>query len=259
MLAATPPTAYPHVNALLDEWVAQLQAALGHKLVGVYLYGSLVTGDFDDAISDIDLLAATTNAIDEADFEALKALHAAFVAQHPEWDDRIEIAYLSLDALRTFKTKTSLIAIVSPGEPFHFRQADNDWSLNWYMVREKGVMLYGPSPKTIIAPVSKQEFLQTVRGHLDWWRVGVDEMRQRGGQAYAILTLCRALYTLTHGEQVSKRQAALWAARELPQWSPLIHNALAWRQAMRAETADGEATFAETRRFVHAVIDTILG
>ncbi|HEY6540678.1 MAG TPA: aminoglycoside adenylyltransferase domain-containing protein, partial [Ktedonobacteraceae bacterium] len=80
----------------------------------------------------------------------------------------------------------------------------------------------------------------------------------RKGQAYAILTMCRALYTSRNGEQVSKKQAALWAQEQLPEWSQLIGNALVWREASKDEQADDDATFAETKRFVDVVRDLIL-
>src|SRR5260221_6440812 len=140
------PTNYPHVNTLLESILFQMQTILGEKLVGLYLYGSLVTGDFDDASSDIDLLAVTSTDIDEAEFSALKSMHGGIVTNHPEWDNRLEIAYLSLDALKTFKTRTSKIAIISPGEPFHIKEAGIDWLMNWYMLREICVTLFGPSP-----------------------------------------------------------------------------------------------------------------
>ena len=41
------------------------------------------------------------------------------------------------------------------------------------------------------------------------------------------------------GERVSKRQAALWAQEELPEWSGLIRSALAWREAWRSLTTCG--------------------
>ena len=45
-------------------------------------------------------------------------------------------------------------------------------------------------------------------------------------QAYAILTMCRALYALQQGRIVSKPVAARWAQETLgPQWSPLIERA----------------------------------
>jgi predicted nucleotidyltransferase len=52
------PTPYADVNQLLEQLLSSLQTILGKKLVGLYLYGSLVTGDFDHECSDIDLLAA---------------------------------------------------------------------------------------------------------------------------------------------------------------------------------------------------------
>ena len=49
-------------------------------------------------------------------------------------------------------------------------------------------------------------------------------------QAYAILTMCRALYTLQHGTVVSKPVAARWAQETLGErWAALIERAAAWR------------------------------
>src|SRR5256885_1458336 len=96
------PTAYPHVNALLDHLISQLQTILGPKFVGLYLFGSLVMGDYDDGTSDVDLLAATSDDLDQADFEALKKMHDDIVANDKRWDNHIEVAYLSLEALKTF-------------------------------------------------------------------------------------------------------------------------------------------------------------
>ena len=90
------------------------------------------------------------------------------------------------------------------------------------------------------------------------WREWIDQIRTRPSQAYAILTMCRGLYTCKQGDQVSKRQAALWAAQELPAWSSLIKNALVWRGAWQDDHVDHEATLPETRRFVAFMIDQAL-
>jgi hypothetical protein len=70
--------------------------------------------------------------------------------------------------------------------------------------------------------------------------------------------MCRALYAYKNAEQVSKRQAALWVAQELPQWSGLIENAFLWRAAWRDEGVDHDATFPETLRFVQFMIAQIV-
>ena len=63
--------------------------------------------------------------------------------------------------------------------------------------------------------------------------------------------MCRALYTFKTGDFVSKKQAALWAEKELPEWSSLIQRAVLWRDAWRDEHVDHDATLEETLRFVH--------
>src|SRR5215204_6879160 len=105
---------YPDIRILLNDITAGLQSVLGKKLVGLYLYGSLVAGDFDYEISDIDLLAATATAVNENELETLRKMHAELVKDRPAWDNRIETAYLSLEALKTFKFKQSRIANISP-------------------------------------------------------------------------------------------------------------------------------------------------
>src|SRR2546426_5656938 len=113
----TDPTPYADINELLEQLLSGIQKILGEKLAGFYLYGSLVTGDFEKESSDIDLLAATSADIDEKEGEALHKMHHDFADRHREWDGRIEVAYLAVTALQTFKIRQSKMAIISPGEP----------------------------------------------------------------------------------------------------------------------------------------------
>ena len=64
-------TPYPEIEKLLSDLLYQMQRILAKNLIGSYLYGSLVTGDFDLEVSDIDLLAATSFDIDDKEFERL--------------------------------------------------------------------------------------------------------------------------------------------------------------------------------------------
>ena len=48
-------------------------------------------------------------------------------------------------------------------------------------------------------------------------------------QPFAVLTLCRTLYTLEHGVVVSKPVAARWCQQTIDQqWTTLIEWALTW-------------------------------
>ena len=246
------------IKSLLDRLTDEIGRSLDGSLVGLYVYGSLVTGDFDKESSDIDLLAVVSSDIEGKNFARLDRMHARLVEEYPAWEDRIEVAYLTATALWIFKTETNDMAVVSPGEPFHLKAAGRDWLMNWYTVREIGITLYGPQPRTLIPEISKAEFVEAVREHAKYWEEWVHEMRTPGSQAYAVLTMCRALYTRTHGEQASKKEAALWARAHLPQWAPLIERSWSRRSDTRDEETDEEA-FYETVRFVRDVACRVRG
>lgn len=253
------PTAFAHINALLDELLADIQRVLADKLVGLYLTGSLVTGDFDADTSDIDLLAAIHDELSAAEFSAVERMHDDFAARYPQWHDRIEVLYYSLHGLRTYKTERSPIAVISPGEPFHYReeQAGIDWLMNWYIIQHQGMTLFGPPPAEIMEPATTTEFVTVVRDHALSWPAWLTDDSHRGYQSYAILTLCRAMYAIKYGEQASKIQAAAWAANEFPQWAELINNALVWRKEHGKVQVDHAATLSETRRFLAFVVERI--
>ena len=253
------PTQYPDINRLLNDLISQLRSILGGKFVGLYLYGSLVWGDFDDDASDIDLLAALTSDLDKGEAAALKTMHEDIARTHKAWDGKIEVQYLSLRGLKTFQSKSTAMAVISPGEQFHIIEADKEWLLNWYFVQDYGITLFGPSPGTFIDPISKDEFVRAVVHHAHQWPKWMPKTRNsRPYQSYAILTMCRSLYTYKHGQQVSKKQAAHWAQKELPQWATLIQSALEWRLSARLrDPLDHEATYLQPRRFVRYISDLI--
>jgi predicted nucleotidyltransferase len=248
-----PFTPYPDIDGLLSDLLDRVKQILGQNLVGLYLYGSLVTGDFDPEISDMDMLAVVSSDVDEAQFERLHAMHDGLEAENPRWKDRIEVQYVSTHALQTFRTEKSQIAALSPGEPFHFKDAGSEWLINWYIIRERGQVLYGPDPRTYIPPISKGEYLQTVREHATMWVEWLEQPQDQAWQAYVILTMCRILYAIRFGEQPSKREAALWMQREYPDWAGLVRKALVWRKGERDEGPAQQATWPETARFVRFV------
>jgi len=251
-------TSFDDINGLLQCFQTDLQSTLGEKLVGIYIYGSLVWGDFNHHTSDIDLLVATEVDIDGNDFAKLNDMQDRLVKRFDQWNDRIDIAYVSKSALKTFKFKRSQIAVISPGEPFNVKEAGTDWLMNFYFVQEKCITLFGTDPRNIIEPTTKDEFLVAVKNQALEWRDWVTQTRgSLGFQFYAVLTICRALYALKHGEQVSKTTAGQWAKKAYPQWAVLIKDALAWRTDGQNLTPDQLSRYPEVERFVREMLGTL--
>jgi predicted nucleotidyltransferase len=247
------PVVYPaSVDELLPALLAGIQTALGPGLLGAYLYGSIATGDFDVDVSDLDLLVVAETAVNDDAFQRLAGVHNAIVAGWPEWDDRLDIDYVSKEALATFRDHPSQIAVITPGEPFGHKLAGADWLLNWYMVQERGITLIGPPPVTFIGRISRDEFVENVHSYAAEWKTRVLRVGSQKEEAYVVLTMCRALYAQRKGEQSSKRSAAAWASEAVPEYAPLI----AWAVAARDNWRSSEATPAspETIRFVEFVV-----
>lgn len=251
------PTPHADINELLELLLSEMQSILGKKLIGLYIFGSLVVGDFDYENSDIDLVAALSADLDEKEFERLRLMHQDVVNHIKKWDNRIEIGYIAVENLKKAPSPHT-IALISPGEPFHVKETETDWIINRSVLHEKGLALYGPPSKVIVAPISREELMQTVHDNAKNWREWITHteiIRHRRYQAYIILTMCRELYRLNHdGKVVSKKEAVFWAEKKLPEWSSLIQDALIWRDAWRDEQVDHDATLSETLRFVRFVI-----
>ena len=242
------------VEPVLAQLTAGLRSVLRDQLVGIYLYGSLITGDFAPGISDIDLVVVLTEALDEANFESLHRLHQSIVARQREWHDRLELAYISQDALRTFRNQTSTIGIISPGEPFHLIQAGDDWLISWYKLREDGVALLGPPIQSLIDEIPKHDYLKAVGEHIRHYRDSVKKPHNKQALSYIVLTVARGLYTLAQGEPPSKVQAARWARQRYPQWAELIERALSWREDPQSDSLRPQ----QIRPKVAAYVDDML-
>lgn len=246
---------HPEIAQLLDEFQSGIETAMGGDFVGLYLFGSLVYGDFTPGVSDIDLLAVSRRSVTEVDTDRLRAMHRALIDRYPEWNDRIEVAYQSLHGLRTFHTERSPMGIISPGEAMHLIEAGDDWLINWYFVLDHGITLAGPPPETIIAPISHEAFVTAARDQGRRWPSELRHVKDQRGESYAILTVCRALYTHHTGELVSKIKAARWVQGRHPEWTDLIEMALERR--LSAEDNGPVDTFEDTVRFIDMVVAEI--
>lgn len=220
------------INSLLENISKELQNCLNDNLVGIYIFGSLAWGDFNYKSSDIDIVVVTNSDITSQNFVALDLIHKKLIETYPYWDDRIEIAYVSLSSLRNLKKSMCNIALISPGEPFNIKVAGTDWMINFYLLQNNNITVFGPEPKMILPLITKDEFMFNVKQQaLEWKDWIVNTKDSIGYQYYAVLTLCRAYYVICNGEQVSKKTAGNYAKLKFDKWKSLIEEALSYYQS----------------------------
>jgi predicted nucleotidyltransferase len=230
------PTPYPDVNEVLDLLFSTVQQSLGDQFTGMYLHGSLASGGFDE-YSDIDVFVVTKSGISEETFTDLRAMHTEIAALDSPWAIQLEVAYVPEDALRRSDPSHTRYPHLDrgKGEVLHWVSSESDWNIYRYILRERGIVIWGPHPKTLIDPVSADDLRMAVAQGLPLWFNPIleepAEINKRGLQSFFVLSICRMLYTLTYGEILPKAAAAAWGIESLaPRWTPLIERALIGRQ-----------------------------
>lgn len=252
---AHPPDLPPEVIPLLDELTAGIRDALGESIVGIYLRGSLALGGFDPATSDVDLLVVTERPVSEMEGEALTLLHNRIPPTNADVAGRrYEVSYIDRVSIRSFGPSQRLHPRSGDEAPFEWYEHRDNFVLERWTVREHGVTLLGPDPKTLIDPVSDAEIRAAVASEL---RIRIDDwaessgsapgwLQHRGAQVFEVETVCRALHTLATGELRTKAEAVAWARDTLPaEWQPL----LAWSQTCRGDLTQDETRIEEVRAF----------
>lgn len=243
----------------LDTLVAEIRALLGDDLIGLYLYGSLVSGGFDPEASDLDLVAVTSSEVGELDFARLERMHHDFVHRHPDWQNRLDIVYIGRATLSAFRRGDGSFAVISPGEPFHVRTDVADWLQTWYLLRETSVTLLGDDAAELVPPIARSEFVAALVRYADLMRTRSQEDSGPGALAYGVLTICRALQTVRTNTEPSKQEGAAWTRERMPEWAWLIDAALECRRSRGTIGFDDEPTRAAAQRFIGLLSDEIAG
>lgn len=240
------------VEEMLQVLLAGLERVLGNNLVGVYLRGSLVTGDFDPLTSDVDVLVVTRCPVDGTTFDALAALHADLDARPNPFAGRLEVAYLDSGAVWQFEPGQRHPTL-GQGETLAWTEHGVNWILERWDIRRHGRALFGPDPRTLIEPVPAGALRGVVAARLQEWAAWArqpddpDWLLPRKHKAYVVETICRALYTLARGEMASKPAAVTWALETLPEpWRTTVIRARTWRHD---DTAD-PSIVGEVAKFV---------
>lgn len=250
-------TPYRDVNIILHRLRKDVEQVLGAQLIGMYLYGSLSLGDFNPETSDVDFLVVTRDDLPDHTIQALSDMHRAIAGSNLPYAHRLEGSYIPQAALRRYNADDSAHPYINShdehGITVRVEPHGSDWNLQRHIVREQGVVIVGPPPAHLIDPVSPDALQAGVRELLNgWWKGLLDSpiLEQADYQAFAVLTMCRMLYTFEHGTVVSKPVAARWALATLePRWHWLIEWALVYPDMPPRDPLD------ETRAFILYVME----
>lgn len=233
---------YPELREVLNTFVNAIKAELAENLIGIYLVGSIASGDFD-LDSDVDFLVVTNTELTETNRKSLQEIHArihdidCYPAKH------LEGSYISISDLNDWSTvgQKKLYYFDNGSTTYEESTHDNQWHVRW-ILRERGITLIGQKPETILQPIPvdklsneiKTAMIQVMKLFEDEINRPLSFFNSRFGQSFAVLTYCRMLHTLHTGTVQSKKAAVKWAKKFVePKWVKTIDQAWNEREGVR--------------------------
>src|SRR6201988_836898 len=164
------PTPHSDVNEILNLLLTNIKEILQSQFVGMYLFGSLANGDFDQH-SDIDVLIVTYGQISSDTFTALKEMHARINQIDSSWAIQLEVSYIPQEALRRFDPNDKLHPHMDRGtdEVLHMKSHESVWMIQRHLLLERGIKITGPEPKSLIDPIELSELRRAVIDELPLW------------------------------------------------------------------------------------------
>jgi Nucleotidyltransferase domain len=192
-----PPEVHDHLGRFRDGLLALVQ------LRGLYLYGSLTTGDFSPACSDIDVVAVTEREPGGLVLDHLSALHLDLARRGG--------AFARLNCLYV---PAGTVADPERLHAYWYGDQFTQWQLKVMTMAElghSGQALHGPWPPPGLPAVSPAELREHARDQLaGYWR----RLTHRPGiwlqdkwVDFALVTLARTAAVLHDGELITKSQA----------------------------------------------------
>ena len=133
-LIANRVTPYPEINKILDLLLSNASAVLGNQLVGMYLYGSLSSGDFNLETSDIDFLVVTTSSLSDKTIAELESMHHRLWKSGLKWAAKLEGSYIPKRDIRRHDPRSGPCPTVNEGQ-FYLDQRGSDWIIQRHVIR----------------------------------------------------------------------------------------------------------------------------
>lgn len=217
----------PETAAYANEVADRLRTTLGDDLVGVYLHGSAVLGDFSRDHSDIDIVAVTEDSLSDDQKRAIAEQLSSTSLPLPVHELEFHLVRrqsisgtVDAPAFELHLTNGASNRVVD-GEGHH---GDPDLVMHFAVLAEHGQALLGPPASQIFPRVGRERLIRAFARELKW-------AKEHASPSYQVLNAARAWQFLETGAIASKLEGGAWAGGHVRDTST-IDAALQHRRGM---------------------------
>lgn len=219
----------PAIQPLMEDYLQALESLRTH-FYGIYIYGSIALGAFEDTASDIDVIALTQGEWSQDELKQLEAMHTRLIGEH-RLGKRLEVLYVPLSGLGKSGREIAPYPGVHDGKfvPSGFNDVNG---VTWWILKHRGIRLLGPEREELPFDYEWRQVLFTMRFNLDVYFVR--QLKRShiyffdAGVEFTVTNLCRILTTIEDNEIVSKSASLkIWRERLPERWRLLLDES--WR------------------------------
>lgn len=194
------------LDAYLRELTHRTSAVLGESLVALYLHGSAAMDAFVPSRSDVDVLCITRGSPSPSQKRGLTQSLSEASLPCPGVGLEMSVVTMAEASAPSDPPAFELHIATDEGKVVDGDEAIGNLDLvaELAMTRARSVVLAGPTPHDVIAPVDRTALLQAMADDLRW---AVETERV----GYAVLNACRCLRFVREGTLSSKTEGGEWA------------------------------------------------
>lgn len=226
------PTQHKDVNSIVLLLLQKSQKILGDNLLAMYLHGSLATSDFNqEKGSDIDFIIVLNKEVSDDMIKKLREMLGELAQYDSKLSKKLEGSYVPKDWLENNEPSEQVRPYINRGD-LNLYPYGYEWVLEKFLIREKGLVVFGPPPIQFIEPVSADDVRRANAKILigDWQPMLTESSHLKDDKyrVYAVLTMCRCLFLFDKNEIASKPTAIAYVKEKFPEWKELVEVALNW-------------------------------
>ncbi|SES30471.1 nucleotidyltransferase domain-containing protein [Psychrobacillus sp. OK032] len=215
------------VQSFMQEYVELLNKHLPSDLIeGVYIYGSIALGAFNESKSDIDFIVLLRRVVSEQEVVTIQEIHVQ-MNKHP-FGKRMDVVYIQVNAIGKTNEELPTYPYCSDGVV-----KIGHWDVNhitWWVLKEHGITLRGTLIGELNIPTKWEDVLKTLEYNMN------EYCFSKSKKTYPFLfdsmvesatcTISRIICSLDQRDIFSKDKAVILCVDMLPErWHLLLKEA----------------------------------
>nr|WP_301287907.1 aminoglycoside adenylyltransferase domain-containing protein [Paenibacillus sp. MSJ-34] len=232
------PQAWPDcdedIKRFVEKLIERLKHALGDRLAGIYLHGSLAMGSYYRPKSDIDLIVVVKDQL-EAELAGTVAAAIANESVHRPTVGNVELSVITAETAGHIPVPTPFEVhyssswhdrILQNEVDYGSERTDSDILCHVTYVVQRGICLYGQPIPAVFGQVEWHDFMKAVLDDLEWI---LEDEHILETPYYSVLNICRVFQLISENSQQvhSKDEGGEWGLKHFPnEYRQLIRQAL---------------------------------